>query len=175
VTAPLDATLRPASAADLPLLTRMLACAADWRPDAEVRSGEDVLADPHLRRYVEGWPRAGDAGVVALDGANRPLGASWYRVFSESEPGYGFVDAATPELSIAVEATSRGRGVGEALLRELVRVARVRGAGALSLSVEPDNPARRLYEKAGFEPIDAHADACADGPGSVTMRLVLGP
>lgn len=172
MTAPLAVTLRPASAADLPLLTRMLAYAADWRPGAEVRSDEDVLGDPHLRRYVQGWPRAGDAGVVALDRSGGPLGASWYRVFSESEPGYGFVDAATPELSIAVEPTSRGRGVGEALLRELVRIARVRGVGAVSLSVEPDNPARHLYEKVGFEPVAPGAPD-VDPAASLTMRLDL--
>ena len=163
--------MRPASAADLPLLTRMLALAADWRPDAVARPEAEILADPHLRRYVESWPRAGDAGVVALDGSCRPLGASWFRFFTTSEPGYGFVDAATPEVSIAVVATSRGRGVGEALLRELVRAARVRGVDALSLSVEPDNPARRLYEKVGF--VAVPADGPVDPASSITMRLAL--
>jgi ribosomal protein S18 acetylase RimI-like enzyme len=163
--------LRPASAADLPLLTRMLALAADWRPDAVARHEAEVVADAHLRRYVEGWPRAGDAGVVALDGSCRPLGATWFRFFTTAEPGYGFVDAATPEVSIAVEATSRGRGVGEALLRDLVRAARVRGVDALSLSVEPDNPARRLYEKVGF--VAVPTEGPVDPSAGLTMRLDL--
>lgn len=163
--------LRPASAADLPLLTRMLALAADWRDGAEVRSEESLLADPHLRRYVESWPRAGDAGVVALDHSCRPIGASWFRFFTSAEPGYGYLDAATPEVSIAVEAGSRGRGVGEALLRELVRAARTRGVDALSLSVEPDNPGRRLYEKLGFDLVPS--DGPVDPAAGITMRLAL--
>jgi ribosomal protein S18 acetylase RimI-like enzyme len=170
-------TLRAASAADLPVLTRMLALAADWRDAGSARSEEALLADPHLRLYVESWPRAGDAGVVALDHSGRPVGASWFRFFTAAEPGYGFVDAATPELSIAVDAGSRGRGVGEALLRELVRAARSRGVDAMSLSVEPDNPARRLYERVGFAsvPVDGPAGAPRDPAASLTMRLPLSP
>jgi ribosomal protein S18 acetylase RimI-like enzyme len=164
-------TLRPASAADRQLLTRMLALAADWRPGHDVRSDEEVLADPHLARYVEGWQRAGDAGVVALDDSCRPLGAAWFRFFPSSEPGYGFVDSATPEVSIAVDARSRGRGVGETLLREICRAARARGVDAMSLSVEPDNPARRLYEKLGFAPTSSETDPQAQR--SLTMRLEL--
>ena len=167
----ISVTLRPASAADRQLLTRMLALAADWRPDAEVRSDEALLGDPHLARYVDGWQRAGDAGVVALDDSSRPLGASWFRFFTSSEPGYGFVDSATPEVSIAVDARSRGRGIGEALLREVCRAARVRGVDAVSLSVELDNPARRLYEKLGFVPVAG--DARRDPGESLTMRLTL--
>jgi ribosomal protein S18 acetylase RimI-like enzyme len=164
------AHLRPASAADLPVLTRMLTLAADWRPGSDVRSEQEALDDPHLRRYVDGWPRAGDAGVVALDGSCRPLGAAWFRFFTTSEPGYGFVDSATPEVSLAVEEGLRGRGIGEALLREILRAARVRGVEAVSLSVEPDNPARRLYERVGFTPVDPDP---SDPDAGVTMRLAL--
>lgn len=162
-------TLRPAVAADLPLLTRMLAHAADWRPEAVVRSAEEVLADPHLRRYVEGWPRRGDAGVVALDESGRAFGAAWFRAFDEAEPGYGFVDSATPEVAIAVDPDGRGRGVGAALLAELIRVARRGGIDAVSLSVEPDNPAIHLYAAVGFVPVAPAADPTA----STTMRLPL--
>jgi ribosomal protein S18 acetylase RimI-like enzyme len=164
-------TLRPASAADRQLLTRMLALAADWRPGGVVRSDDEVLADPHLARYVEGWQRSGDVGVVALDDSSRPLGATWFRFFTTAEPGYGFVDPATPEVSIAVDAGSRGRGIGEALLREICRAGRVRGVDAVSLSVEPDNPALHLYEKLGFAPVDTGAPR--DPTAGVTMRLAL--
>lgn len=166
-----EAHLRPASAADLPLLVRMLTLAADWRPGVEVRTEQAALDDSHLRRYVDGWPRAGDAGVVALDGSCRPLGAAWFRFFTSAEPGYGFVDSATPEVSVAVEPARRGRGIGEALLRELLRAARARGVDAVSLSVEPDNPARRLYERLGFAPLDPPGDAPPEA--GITMRLAL--
>jgi GNAT superfamily N-acetyltransferase len=65
--------------------------------------------------------------------------------------GYGFLDASTPEVAIAVVPDRRGAGVGGALLRALLNTARSQGFGALSLSVQRNNPAAlRLYERNGF-------------------------
>ncbi len=47
---------------------------------------------------------------------------------------------------IAVRQNSRGLGLGSALLQETLN----RAKGNLALHVEPDNPARRLYERNGF-------------------------
>jgi ribosomal protein S18 acetylase RimI-like enzyme len=100
-------------------------------------------------RYVIGWGRDGDAGVIAID-EGFPVGAAWYRLFTADEPGYGFVDEQTPELAIAVVPSRRGRGIGELLLGSLLDRARADGYGQVSLSVERQNPALRLYEKHGF-------------------------
>ena len=79
-----------------------------------------------------------------------PVGAAWYRLFRRDQPGYGFVDERTPELAIAVVPSKRGHGIGEQLLTSLIERARESGYDALSLSVEPGNPARKLYERHGF-------------------------
>jgi len=111
--------IRPGRATDAPFLGRMLVEAAFWRA-AQIRPPlEKALADPHLRRYIAGWGRPGDAAVVAQNRAGRPAGAAWYRLFKEEAPGYGFIDAATPELSIGVLPEWRGVGVGRALLAAL--------------------------------------------------------
>jgi GNAT superfamily N-acetyltransferase len=86
----------------------------------------------------------------------RRLAASWsarrgVRLFEASDPGFGFVDERTPELGIGVEPRHRGEGTGRALLEALVASAREAGYSALSLSVEEENPAVRLYERVGFE------------------------
>jgi ribosomal protein S18 acetylase RimI-like enzyme len=103
-------------------------------------------------RYVYAWGRPGDAGVIALDDGF-PVGAAWYRLFKPDAPGYGFVDEQTPELAIAVVPSRRGRGFGEELLAGLMARAREQGYAALSLSVEPHNPALHLYERYGFQRI----------------------
>ncbi len=156
-------SLRPAGADDMPFLTAMLAEAAYWRsggPPPDV----DVLALPDVARYLRDWPRPGDVGVVAEDGA--PVGAAWLRFLPEDEPGYGFVDAVTPELTIGVVFSRRGQGIGRRLLVGLLDAAREAGVERVSLSVEPDNPAMRLYESAGFVPVGVNG-------GAVTMLLPL--
>ena len=110
-------------------------------------SVKEVLDQRELAHYVASWPRPGDLGVVAWD--DYPVGAAWLRLLPESDPGYGFVNAATPELSIGVVPAWRRRGVGTRLLAALIERAREEGLAALSLSVESDNYALRLYERFG--------------------------
>lgn len=53
-------------------------------------------------------------------------------------------------MTIGVAQQWRGLGVGTGLLRALIAQAGGTGPEQLSLSVEPDNAARRLYERLGF-------------------------
>src|SRR5687768_14938872 len=104
----IDVNIRPATAGDADFLKTMLFEAARWNPDWPREPIDEVLDDPMLRRYHEGWGRQGDGGVVAeLDGS--PAGAVWYRQFTEDEPGFGFIDEKTPELSVAVQPLHRRR------------------------------------------------------------------
>ncbi len=157
---------RRATSDDAPFLQEMLAAAADWRPGAQVRPLAEIMGEPDLAHYIAGWPAPGDVGFVVEDG--HPLGAAWWRFFTSDDPGYGFVDEATPEVSIGVVATARGRGLGAQLLEALIAEARQQALPALSLSVEADNPAARLYERVGFVPVGRVG-------GSATMRLPIAP
>lgn len=47
---------------------------------------------------------------------------------------------------IAVDQKTRGRGIGKILMENAIKTAH----GDIALHVEPDNPARRLYERIGF-------------------------
>jgi len=138
--------------------------AAFWRPEGPVGSVREVMDQPALAHYVSGWPQPSDRGVIAED--EQPVGAAWLRLFPASDPGYGFVDAETPEVSIGVLLARRGQGIGSRLLRAVVAQARGEGVASLSLSVESDNYARRLYERVGFTTVGAVG-------GSLTMSLRL--
>lgn len=48
---------------------------------------------------------------------------------------------------IAVDRNQRGMGVGKQLMQKAIATV----DGNIALHVEPDNPARKLYEKLGFE------------------------
>ena len=126
----------------------MLGEAAVWRPDKPTPSGDEVLADPRYAMYLAGWPREGDYGLVAVE--DEPLGAAWYRTYTEASHGYGFISEDVPELSIAVIASRRHEGIGRRLLVDLIEASVAQGYRALSLSVNDGNPARGLYESVGF-------------------------
>ena len=147
--------------ADVRFLRDMLQHAYYWRARA---------AGAVTGRYVKGWGRRGDAAVIALENGF-PVGAAWYRLFTEREPGYGFIDERTPELAIAVVPGARGKGFGEELLVALCRQARAESHLALSLSVDPANPSLRLYEKHGFEKV-AETD---DGSWIMVSKLESEP
>jgi GNAT superfamily N-acetyltransferase len=134
--------IRKGSHADVPFMRSMLPHAYGWRVNA-------LDADIPLTRYVENWGRAGDVALVAHETGNR-IGAAWFRLFRESEPGYGFVDEQTPELSISVVPSRRKHGVGQELLDGLLEQARAEGHTQVSLSVEKDSPAVGFYERNGF-------------------------
>ncbi len=143
--------LRPAGSHDARFLRDMLRHAYHWRLSE--------AAERPVYRYVQGWGRRGDAGVVAFEGPH-PYGAAWYRLFSESEPGFGFVDERTPELTIAVVPSRRGKGAGRELLEALLERARAEGFSAVSLST--DAAQVPYYERFGFERV-------ADTEHAVTM------
>lgn len=138
--------IRKASGRDAPFLRDMVKHAYYWR------WADPATADVPASRYVEGWGRPGDRGLILID-ESFPVGAAWYRLFTDARPGYGFVDEETPELTIAVVPSKRGRGFGEELLSALLEQARADGHAAISLSVEKDNPALKLYERFGFQPV----------------------
>jgi GNAT superfamily N-acetyltransferase len=142
--------LRPVDQQDTRFLRDMLRHAYHWR-----------TGDPDLPvyRYVKSWGRRGDAGLVAFDGPNA-YAAAWYRLFPKSAPGFGFVDEATPELTIAVVPSHRGRGTGGELLEALLEQARADGFQRVSLSAEPGQTG--FYEKHGFSEVERK-------DGTVTM------
>ena len=147
--------LRPVDVHDVRFMRDMLRHAYHWR------LSEDT--ERPVYRYVSNWGRRGDAGVIALDGPH-PYGAAWYRLFTADEPGFGFVDEQTPELTIAVVPSHRGKGAGAELLQALLDRARADGYSAVSLSAMKGQTG--LYERYGFEPV-------RETPQAVTMLARL--
>ncbi len=163
-----DWKIRRATRADADFMKLMLYEAAFWRAGARRPPFHSALADTKLARYIKEWGRAGDSGLIAVKADAEPIGATWYRLFAADEPGYGFIDATIPEITLAVAPAYRSRGIGSDLLSALLEQARRAGFEAVSLSVDENNPARRLYERHGFERVARNGTAW-------TMRADLIP
>lgn len=107
----------------------------------EASFGASAWAPETMRAEIAStWGRY----LVALDGDDRELGYAGLRA----------VGVEGDVQTIAVVAEARGRGIGRALLAELLAEAGRRGVRELFLEVRADNPAaRELYESVGFREI----------------------
>ena len=112
----------------------------------------DELAQPETRRYLI---------------AEAPDGIVGYAGLMCVEP---IADVQT----IAVVPEYEGRGIGSALLTELINEGRRRGAADVLLEVRADNPrAQHLYRRFGFEQIHVRRKYYRDGVDALIMRLQL--
>ena len=145
----LDPHIRPLTIDDEPFLWIALYNAVHV-PLGEATPAPEIVREPWLARYVTEWMKqTGDLGFAAeINGSL--VGAAWLRRWQQDDHGFGFVDEATPELSMSLLLGHRGRGIGTVLLHRLLVEAEQQFAG-VSLSVSKWNPARRLYERSGFK------------------------
>ena len=104
---------------------------------------------PDFRHYTQLVLERGDFGFVA-ERADGQIGVAWAQFMPAADPGYAFVDEATPEISLWTREDSRGQGVGKILLCQLQQEASDRSIDRLCLSVETGNYARHLYASEGF-------------------------
>ncbi len=164
--------IRDGTERDLPLLEAMLFEAFFWRPGVERPALATFREDAEFVKWTEALlQREGDRAVVAemqRGGEAIAVGAAFHRLFTDGRHSYGYVDTKTPEVAIGVTAEARGQGAGAALVAALIERARADGHAAISLSVETDNAARRIYERAGFERV-------ATVGGAWTMKRSLRP
>lgn len=157
-----EITFRALHAEDAACL-RLMLYHAIYVPPGDVPPPLTIVDQPDIARYIVDFgQRAGDSGVLALaDGVC--IGAAWVRLME----GYGFIAADVPELSIALVPEYRGQGIGSQLLDRVLAALRSEFTH-ISLSVSLDNPAKRLYERIGFQEWAINA-------GTATMRLTLPP
>lgn len=172
----METSIRLATEADVTVLRDALVLALAWRDPAFPPDPERYLRDSGHGHLIEPWGRPGDAALIA-ESAETPTGiagAAWYRFWSREDHSYGFVDESIPELGIGVHHVYRGRCIGSALLVRLLEQARQQGIGAVSLSVERDNPALRLYRRLGFVVVgevgNAHTMVKTLLPGMISLR-----
>lgn len=153
---------RIATINDLSFLKKMLFEAFYWRQNISKPDFEKCLQRADIKYLLEDWGRKGDTGIIAEDDHNNPIGAAWYRFWTEGKHSYGYISESIPELTLAVSEEWRGKGVGRELIKRLIAEAKKQNLTKVSLSVEKENFAVNLYQKVGFK-------VYTDNPGDYIM------
>jgi ribosomal protein S18 acetylase RimI-like enzyme len=102
---------------------------------------------PGLPELTEMLAATGSNLIVARDGDGSVLGALMLLVYRIPSGLKARID------DVVVDESARGRGIGEALTREAMRLAAEAGARIVELTSNPRrDAANRLYRRLGFEP-----------------------
>lgn len=143
-----EVTLRQCTTADRGLLEAVYASTREpelalvpW-DDAAKRAFVAQQFAAQDKHYREHYPGA-TLDVIEADG--EPAGRLYV----------SWSDADIRIMDIALLPEFRGRGIGTRLLRELLDAGRASGR-SVSIHVERENPARRLYERLGFRAVGEH-------------------
>ena len=122
---------------------------AIYKPD-ENKINREITYLPEIYRYIKNFGRENDICFVAKYNA-KIIGVIWSRIFSNVEPGFGYVDAETPQISMSVLKNFQQQGIGTFLLETIIKKLQVCGYKQVSLSVNLNNFVINLYYKYGFE------------------------
>ncbi|WP_274421761.1 GNAT family N-acetyltransferase [Blautia sp. XA-2221] len=135
---------------------------AIYIPEGMEPPDRSVINCPELQEYIaEFGKRQHDKALVAEVQRN-VVGAVWVRVMND----YGHIDTDTPSLAVSVYREYRGQGIGTSLLNQLLAEEKAAGYSRISLSVQKNNYAVRMYQKAGFTVVD-------ESPEEYIMRVDL--
>lgn len=108
-----------------------------------------AIYDPSLRIFFEAFGRKDDHCLIA-EVEGKVIGAVWTRIFPGKDQGFAKMEE-TPELAISLYKPFRKKGIGKALMEQMLELSRSVGYEKVALSVQKENPAIRLYERLGFE------------------------
>ena len=139
-------TLRPETDADADVLLAIYASTrahemaqVDWA-DEQKAAFVQMQFEAQRRHYVEHYP---GASFEVIERGGAPIGRLYLHEGSD--------DVRVMDIALLPEA--RGHGIGAALLRSVIDAAAASGR-RVSVHVELGNPARRLYERLGFLPVE---------------------
>ena len=119
-------------------------------PQGVVPPPRSIIEQEDLQLYVRGFGESPHDHCLVAECDGKIVGAVWVRVMDD----YGHVDNQTPSLAISLYPDYRGQGIGTQLLRQMMELLRQKGYVQVSLSVQKENYALRMYQKAGFEIVE---------------------
>ena len=124
---------------------------AIYQPDKQNLIPRSVLKVPEIDVYIKDFGSSKDDYCLVAEANEEIIGAVWVRILSGKIKGYGNIDDKTPEFAISLFEEYRNKGIGTALMNEMIAYLRKSGYKQTSLSVQKENYAVNFYKKLGFE------------------------
>ena len=139
-------SIREARRSDIAAIVRLLA-------EDQLGATRETPGDPPAPCYLEAFEamsaQNGNRYLVAVEEGDDALLGCLQLTFIAGLSRRGMTRAQIEGVRVA--ASHRGKGVGEALMREAVALAREAGCGLVQLTTDKRRPdAHRFYERLGF-------------------------
>ena len=138
-------TIRPMRPDEYPLLDDFL-YEAIFLLEGVAPPPRDIILDPALQVYVQGFGTEPADRCLCAEVDGKIVGAVWIRLMDD----YGHLYEDTPSLAISLYPDYRAQGIGTALMKAILTLAESEGIPQISLSVQKENYAVRMYRKVGF-------------------------
>lgn len=119
-------------------------------PQGVVPPPRSIIEQDDLQVYVRGFGDDPHDHCLVAEVDGKIVGAVWVRIMDD----YGHLDSQTPSLAISLYKEYRGQGIGTQLLLQMMDLLRKEKYAQVSLSVQKENYALRMYEKAGFKIVE---------------------
>lgn len=122
---------------------------AIYIPKNMIPPPKEITKLPELQIYIKDFGKFKDDIALVAELNNKIVGIIWTRIMND----YGHVDDKTPSLAMSVDKEYQKRGIGTSLLKNMIEFLKKNNYKKVSLSVQKENYAVRLYEKVGFKVI----------------------
>lgn len=116
-------------------------------PEGAEKPPKNIVARPELQVYVKDFGREKDDHCLVAETDGKIVGAVWMRVMND----YGHIEEGIPSFAISLYEEYRGKGIGTALMQQMLGKLKQLGYQKTSLAVQKANYAVRMYKKVGFE------------------------
>ena len=145
--------IREMQRAEYPLLEKFL-YEAIFIPNGVEPPAKSIIYRPELQVYISEFGTSQHDISLVSDINGEVVGAVWVRIMND----YGHIDDKTPSFAISVYKEYRGKGIGTALMKEMLTILKMRGYEQASLSVQKANFAAKMYRKLGFQVVNENEE-----------------
>ena len=115
---------------------------------------KSIIENAELQVYVKDFGKYRDDIALVAEVDGKIVGAVWARIMND----YGHIDDDTPSLAISLYKEYRSNGIGTGLMQEMLLHLKKVGYKRVSLAVQKENYAVKMYKKVGFVIIDENQE-----------------